>query len=683
MPFTSTVIQRFGGSNWNGALTNKNFLAEYRNWVFSCVQARAEELGNIQLKLYRNGEEVLQHELLDLLNKVNPHMTKSNLFEYTQAFKDLQGNAYWYLVRDGKEGKGNIREIYLLKPDRVRIVTNKENPLQIDFYLFSQADGTNIKFLPSEILHHKNFDPRAPHPFPHQGMGIVEAAAFAIDTDNEARNWNLNFFKNGARPDGILYQEGGDAANDPDQQERTREEWAEEHQGSDNAHKITVLTGGLKYQELTRSQKDMDFLAQRTFSRDEILALFRTPKSIIGITDDVNRANAEASVYVFALRTVKPLMQKMVDTLNEFLVPEFGDDLRLDFVSPVTEDRAALTAEYAAGYNIWLSRNDIRRREGLAPTKNGEELMGQFGEEVVDETPVPEKAKSASKPTKKEIKKDLSKKKGPTSNAEEAVEKFIATLPKSAFEINKDRKGLTADEKASHIDSWMKRADNNTKTLMQKVRNFFAQQEKEVQANLKDELKGLESPEFQYKAIGDMIFDFDKAVSASISLITPFIEQYIRESGKVGNEAAHGDGFNMDDKRVQDFIPKRAQFFAKSINETTQTELFKAIQDGIDAQETIDDISKRVSDVYKMAQDYRTDRIARTEVAASSNFGTVEAYKQAGIEEHQWIVVDPEDDDCLQNDGEVRAIGAAFPSGDSEAPIHPNCMCTTIPVFND
>lgn len=678
MPFTSTIIQRFSGINYNnGALTSKNYLAEYRNWVYPCVSARSEEVGNIKLKLFKDGVETHDHPVLDLLNRVNPYMTKHQLFEYTQAFKDLQGNAYWYLARDGKEGKGTIKEIYILKPDRVRIITNKTNPLQVEGYLFTQPDGQSIKFLPSEILHHKNFDPKAFHPFPHQGMGVIEAAAFAIDTDNEARTWNLNFFRNGARPDGILIA-SDEGANDPEQQDRLRSEWAEEHQGSENAHKISVLTGGVKYQELTRSQKDMDFLNQRTFSRDEILALFKTPKSIIGITDDVNRANAEASVYVFALRTVKPLMQKLVDTLNEFLLPEFGEGLHLDFESPVPEDRTAKTAEYTAGYNIWLSRNDIRRMEGLPETDNGEKMYGQFGEEVNDETPKPETVKATTKPETKAAEKEE-----PKTPGGEAVKAFLSTLPMTAYKKNVAKKGIDDATKKEHIDAWIKRGDKNTDILKKKIRNFFALQEKEVQANLKDELKGLEGKEFKYKAISDMLFDYDKSVASSISLITPFIQQYINESGKIANTLAGGEGFDDETESINKFKEDRAKYFATSINDTTQTDLLDSIQDGIDAQESLEDISKRVASIYEQAMDFRTDRIARTEVAASANFGTVEAYEQAGVSQHQWITVSPDDEDCLENDGEVADIGDAFPSGDTMAPVHPNCMCTTIPIFKD
>ena len=248
--------------------------------------------------------------------------------------------------------------------------------------------------------------------------------------------------------------------------------------------------------------------------------------------------------------------------------------------------------------------------------------------------------------------------------------------------MNASRKGMTSDAKESHINDWKKRMAN-VSPLKRKLRDYFAVQEKEVQANLKEEMKGLEAKEFQYKAVSDILFNFDKSVGTGISLITPFIQQWIKDSGKAGNNAANGEGFNLDDAKVQNFIPKRAEYFAKNINETTREDLLKSIQDGIDAGESLDDISKRVADIYQGAQDFRTDMIARTEVAASSNFGAIQGYLQAGVTQHQWIVVNPEDEDCLQNDGEIVSINDAFPNGDTEPPVHPNCQCTTIPIFGD
>ena len=65
-----------------------------------------------------------------------------------------------------------------------------------------------------------------------------------------------------------------------------------------------------------------------------ILAGFRVGKTILGTAEsDTNRATAETADYVFAKRTIKPLMQMIVSYLNEFLVPRYGDDVYLGFLA--------------------------------------------------------------------------------------------------------------------------------------------------------------------------------------------------------------------------------------------------------------------------------------------------------------------------------------------------------------
>jgi len=646
--FQSAFLGTFGsrlsymlGNNMNG----KQSLEQYRNWVFVCVHARAEEVGNIQLRLYNGDKEVQNHELLDLLNKVNPSMTKHELFSATQAFKDLDGNAFWFLVRD----KGNvIREIYLLRPDRVEILVDKENPLNVKGYVY-RINGQSITFEPNEIIHHKTFNPMGEHPFPHKGIGIVRAAQWAIETDNEARQWNFSFFKNSATPNGFLIREGVTSIT-KEEHTRLKAEFNQTHQGAENAFKVALLAGPWKWQEASRSQKDMDFLEQRRFGRDEILSMFRVPKAVVGIVEDVNRANADASIYLFAARTVKPQMQQIVDTLNEFLVREFGEGLRLEFVSPVPDDRAQVVNEYALGLDKWLTRNEIRAREGLPPTTEGDQIFGTLAQLPIDELPKPKKVSS----------KQIEKKTVKTGTvAEQVISKFL----------NNRKHALSIEAVAKYKELWVVKTDNRADGVKADLRAFFSEQEKEVQKNL----------ERIAKTSVDSLFDDDHAVTASINLITPRLKKWIEESGGDASELV-GSSFDPENPRIAKFIAKRAKYFAKEMNKTTADALVASIQEGQEAGETLAELSERVAEIYDQARDFRTDRIARTEASAAGNFGSQEAYQQAGIEQWEWVVVDPKDEDCLANDGEVVDIGEKFSSGDARPPVHPNCVCTTIPI---
>ncbi len=673
-PFSANVSSLFG-SIYNTIFTRRDYISEYKNWVYSCCNARSEDVANIELMLFKDDERIFEHPILDLLNRVNPYMTKHDLFSATQTYKDLDGNCYWFLAREEKSNnEGEIKEIYVLRPDKVQIITNKTNPLLIEGYVYTQPDGKKIPFAPSEIIHHKNFNPAANHPFPGKGMGIVEAAHLTIYTDNQMRLYNAAFFKNSARPDGMLIP-AGDSAMSPEEYKRLKEEWNEEHKGSENAHKIAIMQGGLKWEPISSSQVDMQYIDQKRFNRDEILAMFRVPKTLVGISEDVNRANADAAIYVFSLKTIKPLMQKLVDTLNEFLLPEFDEEgLRLDFKSPVPDDKDAMRADFTAGIDKWFTRNEIRAVLGLPPTENGDQFFGTFSQMPIDSIkPEDKKSIPSPKPAVKDSK--------PKTAGADIVDKFVAKLPKASTKGIKEVNPLA---KKQYIELWKNHLQISGNALRKKLVTYFEKQEEQVQKNLREELKGFNPHEFKLKGVSDILFDKEKAVDAGISLITPFIKDYIKRSGEQATVLAGGEDFDTETPKIEKFIPKRAEYFAETVNDTTAADLMRTIQEGIEEGEDLDSISERVADVYNIAKTSRTDMIARTEVSASSNFGSIEAYKQAGIEKQQWIVVDPTDEDCLMNDGQIVKIGEPFNDGSIQPPDpHPNCECTTIPVFED
>jgi HK97 family phage portal protein len=662
LPIINTVSSMINGARHN--LPNQRddgtYFKEYKNWVFACVTARAEEVASIHLilKSKKSGDIVENNEVMTLLNDVNPNTTKYELFFGTQAMLDLTGNAYWYLARDN-EGKGKIREIYLLSPEKVNIILDKDNPLIILGYTYGHKED-KIAFDKSEVIHFKNFNPNGGYPRPHKGMGVVEASLWAIETDNEARNWNYSFFKNSARPDGVLTTEQvlGD-----DEFKRLKEQWEQTYRGSRNNGKPAILEGGLKWQDISKTQKDMDFIAQRTFSRDEILSLFRVPKTVVGITDDVNRANAEASDYVFAKRTVRPLMERFVTVLNEYLLPEFDLDLVFDFENPVPDDRMATINAYSLGINKWLTRNDIRRKEGLTESEQGDVFYGPFSDAPQDSV-TQVKAVRVSK----------------HNTINKTIDDFVARLPKKEITYRK----LTASQKEVVKDVWVKRFDKNEKELIKDVNAYFKKQEQEVLENAKSEYAGLKPKEYKLKGVEDVLFDEKKAIATGISLITPHIRTFLKEGAEVADSQTGGE-FDPNNTDTAKFIQERAKFFAETINKTTREALLTKINEALNEGAGFDVIAQTITDVYQQAYDYRTERIARTEVSASLNEGSIQAYKQAGIEEVEWLAVgdDRTSDACLSNDGNIRKIGDEFPSGDTQPPQHVNCRCTTVAVFKD
>jgi len=202
-----------------------------------------------------------------------------------------------------------------------------------------------------------------------------------------------------------------------------------------------------------------------------------------------------------------------------------------------------------------------------------------------------------------------------------------------------------------------------------------------VVASVARSLKGLKSKEYSLKQAENLLPDIEDEIQVAIDFMTPLYREFLEESGQLGGEIIDPDfTFDADTPQAQSFIDDRSQFFADSINETTYQKLIATIDEGIANDETLTEISERIKVVYEGIDKFRPELIARTEVSAISNFGNNEGQKQAGATQKMWIVVDPDDDPCLI-DGEIAEIDGQFTNGFEFPPVHPNCQCSTVPIF--
>ena len=114
-------------------------------------------------------QEVDDHELLDLLESPNEHMTGIE-FKYTvMAHLELTGNFYGFL--DGvRDETSRPRAIYPLNPGRVRVKLNKSSfPYKLSHYEFT-IDGNIFRYEPYQVLHIKYPDPNDPF----VGIGVPQ-----------------------------------------------------------------------------------------------------------------------------------------------------------------------------------------------------------------------------------------------------------------------------------------------------------------------------------------------------------------------------------------------------------------------------------------------------------------------------------------------------------------------------
>jgi HK97 family phage portal protein len=250
------------------------------------------------------------------------------------GFLLVAGNAYVEKV----ELDGVARELYALRPDRVRAVASANGWPEAFEY---SVNGQSVRLPRENVLHLKLFNPLNDH----YGMSPLEAAQRSIDTHNAASAWNKAMLDNSARPSGALVYAAGDGQLTAEQFERLKRELESSYQGASNAGRPMVLEGGLDWKEMGFSPKDMEFIESKNAAAREIALAFGVPPMLLGIPGDNTFANYAEANRTLWRQTVLPLAGRVAEALTGFLGQgkwRLAHDL--DQVEALAPDREALWA---------------------------------------------------------------------------------------------------------------------------------------------------------------------------------------------------------------------------------------------------------------------------------------------------------------------------------------------------
>jgi len=265
------------------------------------------------------------------------------LIETIAAHLLLHGNAF---VQIGCDADGMPAELYALRPERVTIEPDASGWPATYVY---RAGGI-VSRLPAQpadgrpaIAHIRGLHPLDDH----YGLGCLGAAAGPVAIHNAATRWNKALLDNAARPSGALVYDPGEpgASLSPDQFERLKAEMEAGFSGHDNAGRPMLLEGGLKWQALSLTPADMDYVNLKAAAAREIALAFGVPPMLLGLPGDNTYANySEANRALWRL-TVLPLAGKIMGGLEAALRgwwPELRLAIDLDAIPALAADREAL-----------------------------------------------------------------------------------------------------------------------------------------------------------------------------------------------------------------------------------------------------------------------------------------------------------------------------------------------------
>lgn len=364
------------------------------NDIYSAANLRARSVSGVPVKAFRGRDvekqEVTDGLVVDLLHKVNPFWTFQRLMRMTDLCMSLWGEGFWAVNR-GLNGRGQPREIWWLKSDRVSVVTHPTD--YVSQFLYQPANGgPRVEFLPSEVVWF-----RYPNPLDEwAGLAPMNAARLSADTSHSMMTSNRNLFRNGMQMGGLIAPK---SATYTEEQAKALEGKLEDRlQGVDKAHRWAVLRFEASVNQMSVSPKDAEFIAGLNITLRRVCNAFGVPSPLLNDLEHATLANLKELLRALWELTLVPDLKFYAADLEEQFLPMFRVGRGVSLLPDHIEfDVSGVPALQEANSATWdrerqqieaggLLINEWRKSKGLPPVEWGDTWWAPVNKQPVGET---------------------------------------------------------------------------------------------------------------------------------------------------------------------------------------------------------------------------------------------------------------------------------------------------------
>lgn len=353
------------GTVFNGRVTEEKALGI--DAVFACVNLYARTLASMPLLLYEKTPDgkrrAVNHPLYRLLhNEPNPNMTSHNFRKIMEASLKLWGNAYAWIEFDNN---WRVKYLWTLLPGNVF----PQRSLQTGelFYDAVLYNGESRRFRAYEMVHIPGlgFDGIS-------GRSPVRQFAETMGFNLDIKSYGRKFFKNGARPSGVLQHPG---SLSEEAQKRLENKFDKRYSGIENTGKTILLEEGMTYHQIGVPPEEAQFIESRKYSVEEIARIYGVPPHMIGDLEHATFSNIESQDINFAKHSIVP---ECVNWEQELMRKLLNDDeqaryeIEFNMEGLVRGDMESRYRAYAIGRQWgFLTADDIRAKENMSNVDGG------------------------------------------------------------------------------------------------------------------------------------------------------------------------------------------------------------------------------------------------------------------------------------------------------------------------
>ena len=344
--------------------------------VMACVTMLAEDVAKLTPTLYRrlaNGGRIAEkdHFLYDLLYRPNDWQDGLEFREMMQVQLILRGNAYAVIARNGA---GMPIKLIPVNADRVAMWEASTGELfykitPLGMHEMAELKGQPFLIPAEDVFHLRGFSLNG-----LMGSSRIALAKEAIGLGLAQEQLASRWMVNSARPSGVLTTE--QQLNDATAA-RMAQSWKDGHAGLQNAGKIALLEAGVKFQALSSTSSDMEFIASRQFQLQEFARIFRVPPHMIGELSKSSNNNIAQQSQDYANFTLTGYTRRWDSKLDvKFDLRASGLFVDYDWSTLTRADMTTRYNAYRTGImSMFLTPNEARLDDGRDPMPEGDKLF--------------------------------------------------------------------------------------------------------------------------------------------------------------------------------------------------------------------------------------------------------------------------------------------------------------------
>lgn len=298
--------------------------------IYSCMTVIAQSMSTVPYKVWK-GEtdqsgrpiEVDDLPIQAVLNDPFPGIYADfcQFIETLVLYLESSGNAW---IEPGKNTSMGIPRSFLaLGRQHVKPIVATSTGM-LEGWMKREGDH-EVAVKKDGLIHLKYTDPNEKNQI--LGVGPLQVASRAARVDFARATFDESFYKQGARPSFALEYTPPDTMSDAifmsdEQVNQMRESIDDAYSGAGNAHRVMIVHGGMKVKELGMSQKDMDFIQGRKWTRSEIAAIFRVPAPLLNDFENagLSREGVETADHMLYSNNIVPKLKRMTSVFQKAII---------------------------------------------------------------------------------------------------------------------------------------------------------------------------------------------------------------------------------------------------------------------------------------------------------------------------------------------------------------------------